>query len=259
MYFVHEPSNPLITFNVYVSRGLFWVNKGGGALGYAPKEEVNDLAEANMKRIGSGPILEHLVTLGGQPVRVTLLDASSRERTARLHGVLTSIRGTGLTIECVDSVPALVEGTPMAVEAMVKGVQTWFHTSLTSTVRRAASQILLRLPEKVQTIQRRQHPRVDFDAPVHLVLKGIGQVIKGTLRDLSAGGASIRLSGPVVSGEIVQLIFNLGSGLFFENLEGEVLRCAPVPDGSMIVGLQFRCSDEQRDLLAQWVNQRLSS
>lgn len=216
------------------------------------------MAEADATSVTSGGF-DHLASLRGQPVRLTLLDAASRERSARLHGVLTGVSQAELTIDCVDAVPTLSEGSPLAVEAMVRGVQTWFSTHLVTAVRRSAPQLRLRVPEKVQTVQRRQHPRIDFEAPVHLVLKRTGQVVQGTLRDLSAGGASIRIPAPVVAGEVLQLVFKLGSGLFFENLEGHVLRSAPLPDGSAVVGLQFRCSQEQQALLAQWVTQRLSS
>jgi c-di-GMP-binding flagellar brake protein YcgR len=216
------------------------------------------LTEANATT-ETDQVLAHLTALRGQPVRLTLLEANSRERYARLHGVLIAVRGTELTIDCVDSVPALPEGTPVAVEAMVRGVQTWFNTHLSSKVRRSAPQLMLVLPEKLQQVQRRLHPRVDLEGPVHVVVKRTGQVIAATLRDISAGGASIRLPSAVEVGEMIQLIFNLGSGLAFENLKGEVVRCNAAADGGAIIGLMFRCSDEQRETLSQWVNQRLSS
>ncbi|MFZ5817402.1 MAG: PilZ domain-containing protein [Bacillota bacterium] len=214
--------------------------------------------EVSVNRL-PGEILAHLESLRGQPVRITLLDAASRERAGRVHGVLTVVRQTGLTVECVDSVPGTPEGAPLALEAMTRGLQTWFHTNLAATARPGALQLQLALPQKVQTIQRRQFPRVDFHARVHLVVKATGRVVEGALRDLSAGGASIRLSGEVGPGEIVQLMFSLGSGLFFESLTGEILRCHRGPDGSSIVGMRFQCSAEQQALLAQWVNERLSS
>lgn len=205
-----------------------------------------------------GKVSEHLNALRGQPVRITLFDAAG-ERSARLHGVLAAVHETELTVECVDSVAAMPEGTLMTVEALVRGMQTWFDTRLVTGVRRSGSKLQLRVPEKLQTAQRRLHPRIDYEAPLHLVVKRTGQVIRGVLRDLSAGGASVRLASPVPPGETVQLVFNLGSGLFFENLEGDLLRLSTLPDGSAVVGLQFRISTEQQALLAQWVNQRLTS
>lgn len=203
--------------------------------------------------------LHVLGELCGHPVRLTVLDPSSRERVERVAGILAGVQSNGMTVDCLRPVPGLAGGAPVAVEVLVNGNLFWCHTTLQSVGGEAMDRLVLRTPASVQTLQRRRHPRVDLDVPVNLVLSRTGDAIRTTFRDLSAGGASLLTATPLSAGEPVQLVFSLGSGLFFQDLAAETVRCTDGPEGKYVVALRFKCDKVHEEALAAWVSGRLEA
>lgn len=201
-------------------------------------------------------VLQLLQPLGRQAVRVTVMDPTSRERVFRVAGVLVCVSTDLLSVECTHPCPTFPPEAPSTLEILTSGEILFCHTRL-HPVQEGRGRLDLVPPESIQTEQRRKYPRVDLSVPVHVVTGPSGKVLQAQLRDLSAGGAALALQSFLEPGSLVGLVFTLGSGLFFEDLEGEVLRCTPSQSGGWLVGLQFTCNDEKRDLLANWVNRRL--
>jgi hypothetical protein len=199
-------------------------------------------------------MLTQIAGMVGHPVRVTILDAHSRERVTRIPGVLVNALAGTLVVECLQPAPAGIANAPVTVELLAGTYLLWCHSTVQSAGRDLCH---LALPASVQTVQRRRHPRVDMEIPVHLLVKQGDRVFAAHLRDLSAGGASLRTEAPVAEGEDVALVFSLGSGLFFQDLRAVTVRCAGTPDGSYAIGLQFRCSPEQEAALGAWVHRQL--
>jgi c-di-GMP-binding flagellar brake protein YcgR len=156
-------------------------------------------------------------------------------------------------------VPVAAPGTRLSVEVLTNGNLLWFYTTLHSIAGAALDRLLIHAPAGVETVQRRRYPRVDLQVPVHLVLERTGQPISMAFRDLSAGGGALISKIPVAAGERVLLVFDLGSGLCFQDLGAEVVRCTDGPEGRYVVALRFVCEKDQEQALAAWVNAKLAN
>lgn len=206
----------------------------------------------------SSTVSKFLGDLCGMPVRLTILESDTRNRIFRAAGTLSRVKASSLTVECMRSVPAFQSDVAAAVEVMVNGSLIWFNTTLSpDTAPSHRGEVTLVLPDAVQTLQRRRHPRVDLDVPVQLVINRTGEGIQARVRDLSAGGTALRTQSPVSAGDEVTIRFPLASGMFFRDPVGVTLRCIDDADGDYSVAVQFACSPEQEARIAAWVNQRL--
>lgn len=201
-------------------------------------------------------MLRQLGELCGHPVRVTVMDPKSNERLNRVSGVLTAVDRAGLTVDCVQAISLMPASSPVTVEILEEGNLYFFHTSF-NPEGTGREQLRLKLPSLVQTTQRRRYPRVDLDIPVHVMVNDGSQAVAAVLRDISAGGASLRFEKPIPEYQRVNLVFHLGTGLFFQNLEAETVRCTGTVDGVYIVALRFFCQPDQEVALAAWVNRQL--
>jgi c-di-GMP-binding flagellar brake protein YcgR len=195
----------------------------------------------------------------GQPVRVSVLDPTSRERLMRLPGVLAKVDDQGLTVECLQAVGSLPDGGPVTVEVLAKGQLFWFHAALRQEPA-PRGWIYLTTPTQVQNVQRRRHHRVDVEAPVTLVPLGEeSHTVHGVLRDISASGAALRAEASLPEGKRVQVAFSLGSGLYFNKLEANVVRCSAVGDGWYVLALHFDQTEAQQKLLEDWVHRQMQA
>lgn len=206
-----------------------------------------------------GLIVQMLRPMCSHPVRITVMDPQSRERLFRTAGVLMKVDEDLLAVECLHPTPALPILAPATLEVLSGPEILFCHTTLSQTPSLRLGRLHLVLPAAVQTEQRRRFPRVDLSVPVHVMVHRTGKALEGELRDLSAGGAAVALDEQVEVGDQIAMVFNLGSGLFFEDLEGAVVRCTPSRSDGWVAGIQFRISDKQRDLVAAFVNRQLQS
>jgi hypothetical protein len=197
------------------------------------------------------------IGLRGHPVRVTIMDEASGERRYRVSGSVRETGPEGWTVDLVDSIHALDGGTPVALEVLVQGDLLWTTTVLQASTSARASSLTLAVPGALHRGQRRVHPRVDLSLPFHIQRQPTRELIPARLRDLSAGGASFSASANLAVGERVQLILALGSGLFLQNLEAEVLRGTDASDLQQTCAVRFHCDERQEALLAGWVSRQL--
>ncbi len=70
--------------------------------------------------------------------------------------------------------------------------------------------------------EKRNYPRIDMDELIEMQVRGESTFVRVT--DLSAGGASIKVEGPLSSGRQVTLVFDKGRvlGLTTRNVNGSV-------------------------------------
>lgn len=198
------------------------------------------------------------IGLAGYPVRVTIIDERSGERRYRVSGSVRETGPEGWTVDLVDSIHALDRGTPVALEVLVQGDLLWTTTVLKAGTTAGAGSLTLAVPGALHRGQRRVHPRVDLSVPCHIQRQPTGELITARLRDLSAGGASFSASANLAVGERVQLILTLGSGLFLQNLEAEVLRGTADSVSQQTCAVRFHCDERQEALLVGWVSRQLS-
>lgn len=202
----------------------------------------------------SQSVMTTLAEMCLNPVRVTMLDPITREQVMRMPGILAAVCETEVVVDFLGTPPDRARAQ-VTVEVLSGGDLYWFH----SHIQRAfgTGRLAMDLPEGVHS-SRRSHPRIDLEIPVRLLSHGGRRYVTATLRDLSAGGASIRTETPLQEGDRVTLVFALGSGMFLRDLEMEVVRCLPCAAGLYVVGLRFHCDPKQEVELAAWVQKQLS-
>lgn len=205
----------------------------------------------------SSLILGRLSDFCGMPVRVTVLDPDSKERLDRVAGVLSAVSALGLTVDCLRVTGPLLSGTPVTLEILVNGNLVWGHSVVLDQQVRGQSLLYLQAPVALETLQRRRHPRIDLEIPLHLVVPRTGETLECLLRDLSAGGAAFQTPEPLGAGESVQLVFDLGTGMFLQDLQAETVRCTDAPGGSYTVAVRFVTGHDYEEKLSAWVDKRL--
>lgn len=205
------------------------------------------------ERLGE-PVLERFASNVGRgcPVRVTLLDATTQERTERLMGVLMERRGSELQVECLPGLLTPVTAAMATLEVVEQGTVYWARCELTGT----DSSLTLHLQGPFQVGHRRRHPRLDVKLPVQLLLAD-GGLAPAELRDLSAGGASFQTETHCTVGAPVRLILSLGSGFYLRDLSAEVVRVSE-RIGGYVVAVQFRADPAQIVKLEQWLNRQMA-
>ncbi|HWI65038.1 MAG TPA: PilZ domain-containing protein [Symbiobacteriaceae bacterium] len=193
----------------------------------------------------------------GAPVRVTILDAETRERRFRILGVLSGTDPTGLVVDCVEWVSQPISGATAAIEILVDSRLLWCHTQVSTGAGSDRDRLFARLPEKIHVSQRRRYPRVDIEVQVHLVAQSDRRVIPATMRDISAGGASMIAGAALPVGERVSVICALGSGLYLSDVQAETVRCSDQGDSTYYVAVRFVCDPQQEAMIAAWVTDRI--
>jgi hypothetical protein len=98
--------------------------------------------------------------------------------------------------------------------------------------------VVLDWPHEV-TQQRRQHPRVDVEVPMHFIVGGALPARSGSMNNLSAGGLAFVTAEQVAVGAELTIAFGLGSGCYFTGIQGAVVRCSPLIDGRYQTAVRF--------------------
>lgn len=203
------------------------------------------------------PTIELLYQYKGCPVRVTMFDPVFRDRVGRYPGVLTEVSEGALTVECLSVPHGAPPGIHVTLELIHDGNLLWCHAHLQGASENQPARLHLSLPMEIQTGQRRRSPRVDAYVPVHYLVGDSRTPVQGVMVDIGAGGTAIEGAASLMRGQIVTLVFSLGSGLFFHDIEAEVLRSTFTRSGTWVAGLRFiSLSPEQEHHLEHWIRQR---
>jgi hypothetical protein len=192
----------------------------------------------------------------GRPVRVSLFDPVYLNRLGRFPGILASTSPDALEVECMSPPPIVGPNTPATFEVLYAGDVLWCHTWVIDRERLSTGQIWLKWPEGMQTAQRRNNARVDAHLPIHFLRDGAAPAV-GLVMDISEGGLAMQSQVPLEVGERVSLIFSLGSGLFFQDIQAVVLRTSAARNGLWVMGVRFEfVAPEQQALVTKWIRTR---
>ncbi len=214
------------------------------------------MAEQTKVMAGETALFEQFRAMQGQPVRVTVLFPVTRERLTRLPGMLVAVSDGALVVDCTNLFVSIPDQAPVTIEFLVSGKLFWCHTILVKVDE--TQRLYLKLPDMLQEQQRRRYPRVDINVSVRLITHDGSINMPAILRDISAGGAYMETTQPIEPGNQVTLVFPLGTGMMFNNIEVEALRCTRLKTESFVVATRFCCSQQQQDELAAWVDRQLS-
>ncbi len=202
--------------------------------------------------------VQWVVDCAGRPARISFFTSDSSQVVRRVHGLIDEI-DICKTIDVAShgEVGQLLLESPTIVEVMIAGELTILHTTLQA--KYGPYHIALSWPSAVRTQQRRQHPRVDIEVPMHYLAEGSYITRYGVISNLSAGGLAFTTRDAVDVGAELSLAFGLGSGCFLNSIQGRVVRCIALDRGGYQVGAQFiDLHPTTFQQLRAWVEKRLS-
>ncbi|MFZ5826633.1 MAG: PilZ domain-containing protein [Bacillota bacterium] len=188
------------------------------------------------------PLTEHQVQLvkecAGRPARVSLFVPNTTQLLARIHGGIDEVElQRAIAIDCHGEVGRVPSGCPTVVEVMVRGELILLHT----TFERADGlhALVLSWPHEVRTQQRRLHPRVDVELPLHFMVDGAAPTRQGMMNNLSAGGLAFTTADPIAPESELSIAFGLGSGFYLNSIQASVVRCTILLEGGYQVAVRF--------------------
>ncbi|HYF92302.1 MAG TPA: PilZ domain-containing protein [Symbiobacteriaceae bacterium] len=198
--------------------------------------------------------MELLLQCKGRPVRVCLFDPIYKDRLGRYPGILAKVSTDSIRIDCLDAPPAVPAETAATVELVCEGKILWCHTSTLPDYDHIPYSLRLGRPEKLQTEQQRRSLRAEAYLPVHYLVPGRSEALQGVILNISTSGAALQGAAPLRIGDVIALVFSLGSGLYFQDVQAEVLRCTSTRAGLWITGLRFLTLETERvGKLSDWV------
>lgn len=209
--------------------------------------------------VWEGGLHSRLDAMNGERVCITVLDPISRERYMRFRGEVSGMTNSALSVDCWQAVPAFAEGAPVTLEVLSTGQMFRMHSTVQAYEPDRWSRMRLTVPAGLETVENRLHTRVEVRSPIWLVTEGQGQAVHGILRDISAGGAALRTEEPLSPGTQVYSALSLSTGLMFERLEAEVVRCSETGNGWYVLAVQFDYRPEKQALLDDYVKSRLAN
>lgn len=123
-----------------------------------------------------------------------------------------------------------------------------------------------RMPERIESIgggaQKRSSVRMDVLISGHWRLatdgKGVGEFLKGSIRDISRGGCALIADRPCKAGQLLEIRLNLRGDAPPLTVLAEVMRFQTIPtSGKFSHGLRFQglTPDEDRAIL-EFINRR---
>lgn len=112
----------------------------------------------------------------------------------------------------------LTEGAVVQVDYQDDAARYHFSTEVVGFGREAIETLILRRPERVDRIQRRDHVRLEIMIPARFrrtqerdgaLVAQAGPAVETVTRDISAGGCRLRVTDPVDPGTILELEVSL--------------------------------------------------
>lgn len=184
--------------------------------------------------------------LQGAPARILFLATESGRAYARAAGIMERISESGADLLLMEEAPErpseLVMLQILAGEELI-----WARCEV---VEQSLHHYRLRLLEEPWVGQRRRHQRFEIDLAVSIL--GLqGGPVEGRLTDISQGGAAIRSPVGTTVGSQIQLVFQLGTGLFFEDVLASVVRVQRLEE-SFLIGLSFEAPPRVLAKLEEW-------
>jgi len=119
-------------------------------------------------------------------------------------------------------------------------------------MRREGQSIALAYPSFVHHAERRMQGRIDVELPVRV--DGLhGGVVSGMIRDISRGGAALRLPSPAMPGLAVTANFALVNRSRDCKILAEVVRCSGPVEGEYAIGIRFAPDAPGLLQLEEWI------
>ncbi|MDB4897018.1 MAG: PilZ domain [Firmicutes bacterium] len=192
----------------------------------------------------------------GYPIRVIINEAGAAGTPLKLPGILERVVVTGAIIDLESPMPGLPAGTPVQLEILAKLALVRCETVISSVD--ATRRLYVDLPESMDTLQRRQHPRADVQLQSDLAVDPNEPSIPVQVINLSLGGAAYSTPVPLAVGSMAYVQLT-ALGLAPAEIPVKVMRCTSVGPDLWVVGVAFAAlNPAQEAKIAQYVNTVLS-
>ncbi|MFZ5815608.1 MAG: flagellar brake protein [Bacillota bacterium] len=167
--------------------------------------------------------------LQGQNLQVIFLALDRPDHpVAELTGRLQEVRPEGLLLETAAPLPPVAPHIRFGVQIFGPTGLTQFHTRAGGPVEAGKNSLLLALPERITTMQRRRFIRVPFSGEIAYQLLQNGKPLAsggtGTGIDLSAGGVKLLVKSPLRPEQELLISFTTPDGRSYRGLRSQVVR-----------------------------------
>ncbi len=182
-----------------------------------------------------------LLGLRGAAVSLLYPDPAVPDRTVpHSPGLLEDVRASFLSIGVAAPVPRLPDQARFGVEVMIGPGILRFQTTAYESPTAGATRLRLKLPDRVETVQRRQFTRTPVRMPVIFAPAGTeghasGSSGVGQALDLSAGGLRLEVPAAIPAGRELYVSFNSPDGASYRGIRARVVRCRTEVNRSEIV------------------------
>lgn len=180
-------------------------------------------------------LMQELKTLTGFPARITLGNPTTPDRTIKIPGMIRKVTPTGITMDLLLPLTVPQIGAPAVLEVITRSALVQCFTVIRHSENPQC--LHLRFPDELHAVQRRRSERADVSLSAHLI-DGTGVEVPVHVTNLSAGGAAVVVRDPVPVGS-TQTLNLQATGMVPAEVQVQVLRCSPAPNGNWTLGLAF--------------------
>lgn len=200
-------------------------------------------------------LLQELKALTGFPARITLGNPTTPDRTIKIPGMVRKVTPTGITVDLLLPLTVPQIGACAVLEVITRAALIQCFTIIQLSENPQC--VHLRFPDELHAVQRRLSQRADVSLCAHLI-DGTGVNVPVHITNLSAGGAAVVVRDPVLVGSTQALNLH-ATGMVPAEVQAQILRCSPAPNGHWTLGLAFTgLTPDQEVRLQQYIELTVS-
>lgn len=191
-----------------------------------------------VRRTGIGPdpgtTSTYSILLGLQGLSVHLLflaPATPRDPVSQVNGTIEEVRTGGVVLSLGDQLPFVEPHIRFGVEVFTPSGMVQFQSRPVAPVEAGSTSLLLALPDRVETVQRRRFARAPFSGDIAYQLVQGGKPLpsggKGIGVDLSGGGVKMVTASPLRKGQELLVSFQTPDRRNHRGIVATVVRAEP--------------------------------
>lgn len=210
-----------------------------------------------LRRTKNGPVpgisasYSALASLRGMAVHLLFLAlASPRHPVTQVSGRIDEVHINGVLLSLDAPLPRLEPHIRFGVEVFRPSGMVQFQAGSATPVEEGSDSLLLRMPEKVEIVQRRRFARAPFSGDVTYQLVQDGKPLPssgtGIAVDLSAGGIKMITPTPLRQEQEILISFQTPDRRTHRGIAARVVRAQPQA-GQYVVACRFEALGEAQE------------
>lgn len=187
----------------------------------------------------------------GSPARVTLKDPETGITIARVPGLVRRVVVTGFILDL--EIPMFSATAGQRAEVEVLSASALIRCTTVIQELESARVLYLEIPEGLDIVQRRRHPRIDVNLEALAQEEEAGRSVPIHIMNLSVGGVGFVSAAAHPPGTTLRLHLNI-AGLNPAEIPVRVVRCELMGPEKWMVGASFQAlNPAQEAKLSQYI------